>query len=131
MHYVFYILTGILSGILGGMGMGGGTLLIPLLTFIFGFNQRLAQGINLISFSIMAILVLLIHIKNKMVDIKAAITFACFAIATTILGAILANLIHAKYLKICFGLLLILISVYQAIQEIKYFFTKKQTVKKK
>lgn len=41
---------GIISGVVSGMGMGGGTLLIPILTIFFHFNQQLAQGINLLAF---------------------------------------------------------------------------------
>ncbi|MBE7090170.1 MAG: sulfite exporter TauE/SafE family protein, partial [Clostridiales bacterium] len=31
MQFVLYVIAGVLGGVLGGMGMGGGTLLIPLL----------------------------------------------------------------------------------------------------
>ena len=118
MFYVFLILTGVLAGILGGMGMGGGTLLIPLLTFIFNFNQKVVQGINLISFSIMAIFILILHVKNKLVDIKVALIFAGLAIVTTVLGALLASVIQNRYLKICYGALLIGIAIYQSVQEL-------------
>lgn len=119
MHYVFLALTGILSGILGGMGMGGGTLLIPLLTLVFGFNQKIAQGVNLIAFSIMAIIVIIVHIKNKLIDVKVAVGFGLIAVAFSCLGAFLANIIKSNYLKICFGVLLILVAIYEAIEQIR------------
>ena len=50
MEYVWYVLAGIVSGVIAGMGMGGGTLLIPILTIFFALSQTLAQGINLFSF---------------------------------------------------------------------------------
>ena len=53
-----------LGGIIGGMGMGGGTLLIPLLTLAAGVEQHLAQAINLMSFVPMSIVALIIHKKN-------------------------------------------------------------------
>ena len=119
MLYVWLVLVGVGSGVLGGMGMGGGTLLIPLLTFIFDFNQKVVQGINLISFSIMAMIVVIIHIKNKMVDIKSALMFSGLAVITTPLGALLANVINARALKIFYGILLIGISIYMATIELK------------
>lgn len=119
MYYVLLALCGILSGVLGGMGMGGGTLLIPLLTLLFGFNQKIAQGINLIAFAIMALIVIFVHIKNKLIDLKVALTFGAFAVAFSCLGAFLANLINVRYLKICFGGLLIAVAIYQAIEEIR------------
>lgn len=119
MYYVFLVLSGIISGILGGMGMGGGTLLIPLLTLLFNFNQKIAQGINLIAFSIMAIIALIVHIKNKLVDVKVALKFGIVAVLFSCLGAFLANMIKVKYLKILFGVLLIFVAIYQTIEQIK------------
>ena len=34
------IITGFLSGIIGGMGIGGGTILIPIMTIFLGFDQN-------------------------------------------------------------------------------------------
>lgn len=119
MYYVFLALSGIVSGVLGGMGMGGGTLLIPLLTILFGFNQKLAQGVNLIAFSLMAIIALIIHIKNKLVDVKTAIKFGAVAIVFSCLGAFVANLIKTRWLKMLFGFLLIAVAIYQTIEQIK------------
>ena len=53
------ILIGLISGIVSGTGMGGGTILIFLLTFMCGVEQHIAQAANLIFFiptSIVAII---------------------------------------------------------------------------
>ena len=44
------ILSGVISGIISGTGMGGGTILIFLLTFMCGVEQHIAQATNLIFF---------------------------------------------------------------------------------
>ena len=44
------ILIGIVSGIVSGAGMGGGTILIFLLSFVMGVEQHIAQATNLIFF---------------------------------------------------------------------------------
>ena len=129
MQYVFLALAGFVSGILGGSGMGGGTLLIPLLTLFFGFNQKIAQGINLIAFSIMAIIALIMHIKNKLIDVKIAISFGAFAVVFSVIGAIIANFIDVRVLKICFGVLLMLVAIYETIEQIKRQFDKKNKKK--
>ena len=36
MRFLVYLLAGLAGGILGGMGMGGGTVLIPILTMFCG-----------------------------------------------------------------------------------------------
>lgn len=119
MTYLYLAVAGLVSGVLGGMGMGGGTLLIPLLTIIFGFNQKVAQGINLISFSIMAIVILVVHIKNKLINIRVALFFSGFAIISSILGAFLASVVKASVLKVFYGWLLIAIAVCQAFVRLK------------
>ena len=62
---MFLVIVGFLSGIIGGMGMGGGTILIPSLVLFTNISPKLAQSINLISSIPMTIFALIIHIKNK------------------------------------------------------------------
>ena len=38
------IIIGFLSGIISGMGIGGGAILIPALIFFEGVSQKIAQG---------------------------------------------------------------------------------------
>ena len=37
---MWYLLAGLLFGVLGGMGMGGGIILIPVLTWFLGAAQQ-------------------------------------------------------------------------------------------
>ena len=71
--WIINILLGLIGGFLGGMGLGGGTLLIPLLISFAGIVQQQAQFINLFSFIIMSIFVLFVHFKNKLIDLFPAI----------------------------------------------------------
>ncbi len=73
---MFLVIVGFLSGIIGGMGMGGGTILIPALVLFANINPKLAQSINLISSIPMTIFALIIHIKNKNVVFKLVIPLA-------------------------------------------------------
>jgi hypothetical protein len=48
MNQLLYIGLGLVAGIFGGMfGIGGGTILIPALVFLFGLTQHQAQGTTL------------------------------------------------------------------------------------
>ena len=42
------IVIGLIAGIVGGLGMGGGTVLILLLSIISNVEQHIAQGANVI-----------------------------------------------------------------------------------
>jgi uncharacterized membrane protein YfcA len=48
MNQLLYVILGIVAGIFGGMfGIGGGTILIPALVYLFGLTQHQAQGTTL------------------------------------------------------------------------------------
>jgi hypothetical protein len=43
-----YVLTGLLAGVLSGLiGIGGGTIVVPILVIFFGLSQKTAQGTTL------------------------------------------------------------------------------------
>ena len=63
---------GFFSGIISGMGIGGGTILIPALLFLTEVNQQQAQGVNLIYFIPTAVMALITHRKNGTLDLKTA-----------------------------------------------------------
>ena len=125
MEFVGYLIAGISGGILGGMGMGGGTALIPLLSIFFSMNQHSAQAINLLAFLPMAAITLIIHTKNKLVDYKGVLFVVIPGIITCALGSLLAGAIGGGLLKRLFGGFLIVLSVFS------FLSTKKQREKNK
>ena len=119
MKIAWYGIAGILGGILGGMGMGGGTILIPLLSLFFTVGQHTAQAVNLIAFIPMSIVALVIHFKNKLVRFEKTLLIILPGIATCIIGCYISRLITGDLLKRCFGGFLIVLSIYQFITQIK------------
>lgn len=117
---MFEVLIGVASGIVSGTGMGGGTILIFLLTFVMGVEQRVAQATNLIFFIPTSLIAIIVNLKNKNLDIKTGILISVFGIFGAIVGANLAIHMDVNILKRCFGIFLSLI----AINEI-YSITKK------
>lgn len=110
--YIKIILVGISSGIIGGMGMGGGTVAIPMLTAFCSLNQHSAQGANLIAFIPMAISSLIIHVKNKLVRFDWLWIIVLSSIVTGAGGSLLSTFIGGKILKRIFGGFLILLSAF-------------------
>jgi len=101
------ILAGIISGVLGGMGMGGGTLLIPILTIFFKVPQAIAQSVNLIVFIPMSIAVTVINAKNKMIEKKGLIKMIIPAIITAVIASLLASRAKNAVLQKSYGIFLI------------------------
>ena len=60
------IIIGLISGIIGGLGMGGGTILILLLSMFSQVEQHIAQGTNVIFFIPTSIAAIIIFIKNQL-----------------------------------------------------------------
>lgn len=119
--FLWLVLAGLVSGIFGGMGMGGGTLLIPILTILLGFAQRNAQAINLLVFIPMAIVSLIIHIKNKLVDFKVGIPVMISGTIFSVGGSIITNLIGNDIMRKIFGIFLLIVGIYQGFQAILMF----------
>lgn len=119
MIYVLYVLVGLVSGIFGGLGMGGGTLLIPILTIFLGFDQKLSQGINLLSFLVMAIFSMAIHYKNGYIVTKHIGYIIISGVIFSILGAFLMDLLPSRILKIVFGVFLCILAIIEFIKVFK------------
>ncbi|MBR6737714.1 MAG: sulfite exporter TauE/SafE family protein [Clostridia bacterium] len=113
LNYVWFFIASALSGVLGGMGMGGGTILIPVLTIFLSVSQLGAQGLNLISFLPMAIVSLILHFKNKLVNLKGILFVIVPAVLFAIGGSVLSSIINAGVLKRAFGVFLVALSVVQ------------------
>ena len=115
---IVYILCGAAGGVLGGMGMGGGTLLVPLLSFL-DLPQKTIQAINLISFLPMCAVALIFHAKNKLIRTRHIGWLVVPAIVMAVTGALCADGADNKILRVCFALFLIGVGVWQLAVAVK------------
>ena len=113
------ILIGLVSGIISGTGMGGGTILIFLLTFVIGMEQHVAQATNLIFFIPTSIVAIIVNLKNKNIDIPLAIIICVFGILGAIIGANISINIDVRILRKGFGVFLAIISLNEIYSIIK------------
>lgn len=112
---LFFI--GLISGIISGMGIGGGTILIPSLVFFTELNQKEAQGINLVVFIPVAIAALIVHYKEGNIKIKQAKSIIIGGIFGAILGSLLVLKINPDSLRRYFGIFLLFIGIYELIKK--------------
>ncbi len=116
------LIAGLLSGIIGSMGLGGGTVLLIYLAAFVGVEQLKAQGINLIFFIPIGILSVIIYCFKKQIKWKVVAFFAISGLGGAVLGTFLAGFIGDKWTRIAFGVLLIVLGI-------KSVFTKKADTK--
>lgn len=117
--WYLYIIFGMISGILGGMGMGGGTALIPLLTIFLSVSQILSQGYNLLSFLMLGLVAIFIHLKNNLIDFSSALIVVISGVVFAVGGSFLAQIVPNEILRIAFGILLLLLGIYEVYKLIK------------
>ncbi len=113
------IIIGFLSGIISGMGIGGGAVLIPALTLIQGISQRTAQGINLAYFIPTAIIAIFVHIKNRNINFRLAATLGLCGVPGAVLGSMFAGSVGDGVLRRMFGGFLLLVGIYEIYKGIK------------
>ena len=121
------VLIAIVSGIISGIGMGGGTILIFLLVYVLGIEQHIAQATNLIFFIPTSLIAIIINLKNKNIDLKVALLVSVFGVLGAIIGANIAVTIDVQILRKCFGIFLAIIAIHEIYTIINWYKNKKLT----
>lgn len=104
-------ITGLLSGIISGMGIGGGTVLIPILSIFFNMPQKQVQSINLIYFLPTAAVALYTHIKNKRVEKEHLKGLVFAGLAGAAIGSVVALGLSNQMLRPMFGWFLMVMGI--------------------
>lgn len=121
------IIFGIISGIVTGLGMGGGTILILLLSLFMEMEQHIAQATNLIFFIPTSLAAIIINLKQKNVDLKLAFIISIFGIIGAIIGAIVSENLSSENLRKYFAMFIMLIAFYEVYKLYKEYKTNKKT----
>ena len=120
------ILTGFISGIVSGTGMGGGTILILCLSIFLEIDQKVAQATNLIFFIPTSIAAIYVNIKEKKINFKIAKIIILWGIIGAVIGAVIAQKINVDLLRKLFGIFLAIIAIHEIYILFKeYIFNKK------
>ena len=107
------ILIGAFSGIFSGIGMGGGTILIFLLTTFGKMEQHIAQATNLLYFIPTAISAIIVNYRDKNIDLKLAKEVSIFGIIGAIIGAVISVNTDVQKLRKLFGIFLTIIAIHE------------------
>lgn len=106
--WIIPFLCGLGASVVSAWGVGGGTLLLLVMTLFLGVDQRTAQGINLLFFLPTAASALVCHAKGGYLDkptLKAAVPVA---VAAALAGAWISNAVDVEVLRKPFGVYLLL-----------------------
>lgn len=129
---ILFVIIALFSGIISGMGVGGGSVFILLTTIFNLLDHKEAQGYNLIMFIIVGISATITNLKNKNIDkslFKKLIVPVCLG---SIIGIYFAKIIDEKILRNLFYGFMLIIGFYEIISSLKNIITtKNNNVKRK
>ena len=109
MYYLLALLAGLFTGIGSGMlGIGGGSILVPVLLFIFGLSIKEAIGTSLCIIVLTAISAIIVHWKEKQVHLKLAVVMTLTGVIGAQLGSYLNNIIPDNIIKLIFTIVVII-----------------------
>ena len=118
-EFVLPIAVGIATGALAGCGVGGGTLLLLYMTALGGVSFADAKWINLLFFTVTAVIALVSHIKNKLIEWRATVICTLCGIVTAIPAALFAQTLKEGALSKIFGALFIIAGVREVLAKEK------------
>lgn len=93
--------------------MGGGTILILILTLLGNIEQHVAQATNLIFFIPTSIATICINLKNKTINKKVGFIVGGTGTIGAIIGAFISCKLNTQILRKCFGVFLTIIALHE------------------
>ena len=109
--WIIPFLCGLGASILSAWGVGGGTLLLLVMTLFLDVDQRTAQGINLLFFLPTAASALVCHARGGYLDKPTLKSAVPLAVAAALAGAWIATNLDVAVLRKPFGVYLLLSGV--------------------
>ncbi len=109
---LWLIPLGFAAGLLGSIiGLGGGIIIVPVLTF-FGFSPALAASNSIFAVFSNAIASSISYAKQRRIEYSIGLKLGLLSIPGTVVGAYVSSEITPSIFKILFALILISASVY-------------------
>ncbi len=106
---VLIFVGSIAAGLLGSLvGLGGGVLIVPLLTLLFGFPISFAIGASIISVIATSSGAAAAYVKDHMTNLRVGMFLELATTVGAMCGAFLAGLLAQTMLSVVFGVILLI-----------------------
>ena len=100
------------AGIVGALlGLGGGIVVVPALTLLFGIDIRFAIGASIVAVIATSTGSAAAYVRERLTNLRVAMLLELTTTAGAICGAWLAGRIGGRWLFLCFGLVLLYAAV--------------------
>ncbi len=115
---LFLLAIGILVGCFGTIiGVGGGFVIVPLLTIIYQFSPQHAVGTSMAIVALNAISGSIVYVRQKRIDYRTGLLFAAATLPGSFLGAYLLQHISRPVFDIAFSIFMIGTAAYIGIRK--------------
>jgi uncharacterized membrane protein YfcA len=105
--WIIALAVGLFTGVVSGlMGIGGGNVMVPASTILFGLEQHQAQGVSLLVIIPTAVSGAWSHYRRGNVNVRVALLLIPGAVLGGLIGARLAQGVPSDQLRIIFGIIL-------------------------
>lgn len=112
MYELLLLGTAVGAGFLGSLlGLGGGIIIVPVLTLFFHVNIRYAIAASLISIVATSSGAAASYLKDSLTNLRLAVFLEIGTVSGAIMGFLLATYIKAQFLYLLFGVLLLFSTV--------------------
>ena len=100
-------LISVAAGVLGSLvGLGGGVVIVPVLTIFYGVDIRLAIGASIVSVIATSSGAAAAYVREKMTNLRVGMFLEVATTTGAVSGAYLTTLLPARFLFVFFGLML-------------------------
>lgn len=102
------LLISVIAGIFGSiLGLGGGIIITPVLTLLFGIDIKYAIGASIVSVIATSSGAAVVYIKDNITNIRVGMFLEMATTVGAVTGAFISGLIDTTYLYVIFGVLLL------------------------
>jgi uncharacterized membrane protein YfcA len=106
------IAGGLTAGVFGSLlGLGGGVLIVPLLTLVFGLDLREAVGVSLVSVIMTSSVAAGVYLERHVADLRLGMRLELFTAIGALIGGSIAFLIEERLLALLFAGLLLYVAI--------------------
>ena len=106
------IAGGMTAGVFGSLlGLGGGVLIVPLLTLVFGLDLREAVGVSLVSVIMTSSVAAGVYLERHVADLRLGMRLELFTAIGALVGGSIAFLIDERFLALLFAGLLLYVAL--------------------
>ena len=103
------------AGLFGSLlGLGGGTLIVPILTLGFGLPLIKAVGVSLVCVIVTSGAASGVYLERRVANLRLGMTLELFTAVGALVGGLVAFLLPERLLEVLFGALLIYVAVTMA-----------------